>query len=182
MRQDLVVQHIVSPLTVEVYEAHARIALEEGDLNEFNQCQTQLGSLYHDPRVLADDNGDESTATDEASNKSARVVGHPAEFAAYRILYYCYSRATSDLVSFLADLHRSSKSSAVESHSSAEGNDHEKLDAPLFTSVPVQHAVSVVQALRHGNFVRFFNLYDTAPHMGQFVLDSLVPKVSEATV
>jgi len=179
-----VVQHIVSPLTVEVYEAHARIALEEGDLNEFNQCQTQLGSLYRDPRVLTDDDDDDDDGkagegNEKACRKKGRVVGHPAEFAAYRILYYCYSRATSDLVSFLADLQRSSNSAAEESHNSTAGTDSEKAEIPLFASAPVQHAVSVVQALRRGNFVRFFRLYDAAPNMGQFVLDSLVPKVRD---
>jgi SAC3 family protein LENG8/THP3 len=53
--------------TVDVYECHARMALEEGDLNEYNQCQTQLQSLYDDG-----------------------LCGHHNEFAAYRLLYLMY--------------------------------------------------------------------------------------------
>ena len=54
---------------MQVYEAHAKIALEVGDLNEYNQCQIQLEVLY--------DRG---------------IAGRVNEFAAYRLLFLLLRR------------------------------------------------------------------------------------------
>lgn len=81
LRQDLTVQHIKNEFTVNVYEIHARIALEKGDMGEYNQCQTQLRALY-----------------------KQRLGGHPGEFLAYRILYFVYTCSRTDMNDVLADL------------------------------------------------------------------------------
>ncbi|KAL4738894.1 SAC3/GANP/Nin1/mts3/eIF-3 p25 family-domain-containing protein [Aspergillus similis] len=93
LRQDLTVQHIRNEFTVSVYEIHARIALEKGDLGEYNQCQTQLRALY-----------------------AQQLGGHPTEFKAYRILYFIHTRNWTAMNDALADLTPADKRSAAVKH------------------------------------------------------------------
>lgn len=93
LRQDLTVQHIKTEFTVRVYEAHARIALEKGDMGEYNQCQTQLRALH-----------------------KQRLGGCPGEFTAYRILYFIYTCNRTGMNDVLADLTSQDKENAAVRH------------------------------------------------------------------
>ncbi|KAI9865174.1 MAG: hypothetical protein M1813_002494 [Trichoglossum hirsutum] len=93
LRQDLTVQHIKNEFTVTVYEIHARIALEKGDIGEYNQCQTQLRVLY-----------------------SQNLGGHPMEFKAYRILYFIHTCNRTDMNDILADLTPAEKMDPAVKH------------------------------------------------------------------
>ncbi|KAJ9175615.1 hypothetical protein P3X46_014156 [Hevea brasiliensis] len=82
IRQDLTVQRIKNQLTVKVYETHARLAMEVGDLPEYNQCQSQLKTLY-----------------DEG------IEGCCMEFAAYNLLcVILHSNNNRDLVSSMSSV------------------------------------------------------------------------------
>lgn len=93
MRQDLTVQRIKNEFTVTVYEIHARIALEKGDLGEYNQCQTQLRALY-----------------------AQNLGGSPVEFKAYRILYFIHTSNRTALNDVLADLTTAEKEETPIKH------------------------------------------------------------------
>ncbi|KAJ5503172.1 hypothetical protein N7463_006046 [Penicillium fimorum] len=93
LRQDLTVQRIRNEFTVVVYEIHARIALEKGDLGEYNQCQTQLRVLY-----------------------AQQLGGHPTEFKAYRILYFIYTRNWTAMNDALADVTAEDKKDQAVKH------------------------------------------------------------------
>lgn len=81
LRQDLTVQHIENDFTVLVYEIHARIALEKGDLGEYNQCQSRLKELY-----------------------KSGLKGRQNEFLAYRILYLLHTQNKSEISHILVGL------------------------------------------------------------------------------
>ena len=93
LRQDLTVQHIKNDFTTTVYEIHARIALEKGDLGEYNQCQSQLRALY-----------------------KQNLGGHPVEFKAYRILYFIHTQNRTDMNDVLSDLTPADKQEPAIKH------------------------------------------------------------------
>lgn len=97
IRQDLTVQRIINGFAINVYETHAKIALEEDDINEYNQSQTQLKELYD--KIERTDNGS-STGGGGSKGKKKKTMGKRSdvedglknrnEFIAYRIIYYVF--------------------------------------------------------------------------------------------
>jgi hypothetical protein len=82
------VQGIKNATTAEVYQTHARIALEAKDKDEFNRCQSMLTDLYEDSDW----------------NPSRRFKKNRKEFLAYKILYYLYANNWLDLSTLMNDL------------------------------------------------------------------------------
>ncbi|XP_022744381.1 SAC3 family protein A-like isoform X2 [Durio zibethinus] len=97
IRQDLTVQRIRNQLTVKVYETHARLTLEVGDLPEYNQCQSQLKILY-----------------------AEGIEGCHMEFAAYNLLcVIMHSNNNRDLLSSMSRLSDEAKKDKAVQHALA---------------------------------------------------------------
>ncbi|KAI4351370.1 hypothetical protein L6164_005742 [Bauhinia variegata] len=97
IRQDLTVQHIRNQLTVKVYETHARLAIEVGDLPEYNQCQSQLITLY-----------------------TEGIEGSHMEFAAYNLLcVILHSNNNRDLLLSMSRLSDEAKKDEAVKHALA---------------------------------------------------------------
>eukprot|EP00934_Nitzschia_sp_Nitz4_P006987 Nitzschia sp. Nitz4//scaffold220_size35126//22240//24443//NITZ4_007834-RA/size35126-augustus-gene-0.36-mRNA-1//1//CDS//3329542541//6977//frame0 len=155
VRQDMTVQHIQDNFAIDVYELHARIALQEGDINEFNQCQTQLQDLYHSRRqkVLDTQQGEEGEA---APNE--------AEFAAYRLLYHVYLTTTDTYTEGSTAMYKVLKFLQCDD-ASVSFRDH-----PVIT-----HALQVREAVSSMDFVRFFALHRRTPHLGHCLTSCMIP-------
>ena len=90
-------QRIHNQLTVKVYETHARLALEVGDLPEYNQCQSQLKTLY-----------------------AEGIEGSQLEFAAYNLLcVILHSNNYRELLSSMSRLSAEAKEDEVVKHALA---------------------------------------------------------------
>ncbi|KAK8492723.1 hypothetical protein V6N13_012675 [Hibiscus sabdariffa] len=97
IRQDLTVQRIRNQLTVRVYETHARLALDVGDLPEYNQCQSQLKILY-----------------------AEGIEGCHMEFSAYNLLcVIMHSNNNRDLLSSMRRLSDEAKKDKAVQHALA---------------------------------------------------------------
>ncbi len=81
IRQDMTIQQIQNEFTVKIYEIHARIALECYDLDQFNQCQTALISLY-----------------------KLNIKGKEIEFLAYRLIYTTLQNIKYDMENLLKEI------------------------------------------------------------------------------
>ncbi|KAJ7746886.1 SAC3/GANP/Nin1/mts3/eIF-3 p25 family-domain-containing protein [Mycena maculata] len=93
LRQDLTVQRIKNEFTVQVYEIHGRIALECGDMVEYNQCQATLKTLYE-----------------------LGIPGRVEEFTAYRILMLLHGRNSSELNIYVGQLTPKQKADPAVQH------------------------------------------------------------------
>ena len=117
---------------IEVYESHARYAIEALDFAEFNQCQTKLFQYYHSEKV-----GVGGARTDKGQ-------GNKSEFLAYRILY------SSCVLDRSGELERLR---CLKEVILLQKDGKEQIDQRVGLSVTVSSAIA------ENNYVKFFSLY-----------------------
>lgn len=149
IRQDLTVQRIFNSFSVKVYETHARIALEENDLNEYNQSQTQLKDLYE---ILLHSK-DKDDAVEGLKNQN--------EFIAYRIIYHVfltlnkkYQGGSSDLLKILLNLSSDQRSNPF-----------------------ISYALKVRVAVTDNDYHAFFQLRNECQNHGIYLMNKMITQM-----
>lgn len=134
IRQDLCVQNIRNPFAIYVYEECAKVAIENGDKEEFNQSQQQLRQLY---------------SLNPNTNNEANFFGYNLLFLLYTnnpmgmfiSIYYClFIFVIPDINKWMQNLTRDKKNNKV-----------------------VRFALGVFHALKYKIYPRFFELYHQSP-------------------
>ncbi|KAG7364793.1 SAC3/GANP family protein [Nitzschia inconspicua] len=175
VRQDITVQHLRCPFVLEVYETHARILLEHGDLNEFNQCQTMIRSLTSSS--YGEDEIDHAGMSqvhfiNDDTNLLRQADETADEFQAYRLLYDLVQYSWSDLGLALSQY----ATEREAGQNSCDDTYHQEL--PLVArGSSSRHALKVVKAVMHNDYQTFFRLYESAPHLSAYLMDFLVRRV-----
>lgn len=176
LRQDLTVQGIRNEFVLGVYETHARMALKNGALNEFNQCQTMIKSLTlglsnetdHVVRIPAV--SESFTTTMANPNLFQQTEEAVDEFVGYRLLFALVQKnwadVTKELVSAAVIMTRNQNKTGSSQYRSKR-------------MWSCKHAILVTRAVTRNDYHSFFVLYDNAPHLSGFLMDSLVQGVRE---
>jgi len=185
VRQDCTVQRVQNAFCVDVYETHARIALEESDMNEYNQCQTQLKGLYELLELKQDDDDDDD------DSDAQQGLRNRTEFISYRLLYYVflavesqdYDGGSSDMFKIMLSLTPQQLADPKIKHALAvrEACCSDVLDYHIFfrsqqdcpSTGASQLLDRIVPAMRHKALLRIWKGYRPTAVPVEFVLQEL---------
>jgi len=184
VRQDITVQRLRNKFVLDVYETHARILLEHGDLPEFNQCQTMIRYLTTsgvEPEDAGlDPMGMAATDTDNDSDRTVEPLvqseEHSDEFRAYHVIYSLVQNSWEDLSKALIrvrEIIRNQDGDGSSFMSSSSSSSSSSL------SKSSRHSLQVVKSVIHNDYRAFFRLYEAAPHMSAYLMDFLVKRMRE---
>lgn len=190
IRQDLTVQHVRDGALVrETYQTHARVALECGDLAEYNQCQAVLktlhASLLEDALAANARRGETSTSgkktkTKKKSSKKRTASERDGDENADddRENADADADAIEDIAEFTAyRLIYAAGAGSKSERSAALTRELRDVPDALRRHPFVAHAFAACETLASSNFHRFFALHATAPRMSARLMDVVAPSV-----
>ena len=181
IRQDLTVQHVRTPLTVSVYETHARVAMEVADWAEVRQTLAVLGQLYEElgrntndgieSKAIGRQNSSQTTpGTNKKKNKNKnkgssdhddlKLMIRPGLESQYEFMAYNLMLAAAT-------------SRNVLSHELKECAARGFLQS---SNHFISHALAACKAAGSGDYAGLLKLYLNAPRMAPYLLDLLVEK------
>lgn len=98
------------------------------------------------------------------------------EFLSYRILYLLFSRNRAGTSSFRPPLFTDPLADVCLVCATELNNTLRELTPDQKVDESVSHALAVRLALSEGNYTRLFRLFNAAPKMSGYVMDSFVPR------
>ncbi|KAL6950790.1 hypothetical protein ACO0QE_000071 [Hanseniaspora vineae] len=140
IRQDLKVQLIETAFTIQVYSKHAEIALENGDLGEFNQCQSSLVSLF---------------AKNLAMTHTSLYIQHCCFLILYRVLMKDFNSVLK--LKCTALTHKQQKLEFLEQGQTMDAQD-DCLDIDL-DNLAIRVSLKINECFMTNDYHGFFKLY-----------------------
>ena len=209
IRQDLTVQRIINAFAVDVYETHAKMALEEDDINEYNQSQTQLKELYdlidrRRQKRTNDGSGSSSEKLKEVNCKTKKkvskkkcgggknnkgndgVVGGDDDDMTTTTGNVDDDIALQNRNEFIA--YRIIYYVFLSGNKKYEGGSSDIFKIMLELTPQqredecIYHALLVRAAVSDNNYHQFFQLQDIAPNMGDYLMDKMIPSVRQGAL
>lgn len=98
------------------------------------------------------------------------------EFLSYRILYLLFSRNRAGMPPSSLSIERLWTDTDICSYPAELNNTLAELTPDQKVDESVSHALAVRLAVSQGNYTRFFRLFNAAPKMSGYVMDSFVAR------
>lgn len=201
IRQDYKVQAIHDEHVIRTYETHARLALQNNDLGEFNTCVAQVRELYRRSRNKArqqqqqqQQESEQPQSKDQNQNQDQNQQNdqqqeyhqheNEDEFTAYHILYNVITNAKSwtqlnTIAEFMQNSRRISTKSTIDNNSSPPSSLPSSQPKTQHSWPLTQFTLNVRAAFVAVNYSTYSKLRNSPPRRKNTFLSFLLKRLDE---